>query len=574
MHPVFRTASWHRDSAPWPRAWVLAAVVLMAGCGPQNVRDQMPAASAEEAARNAVLIEPGPPPPDLAAPSDAVILERLRRRAAQRRAAARLRLDDQASLYQDVWHRLRTGFRLPRVQHRSIDAELRWYASRPDYIQRTTDRARLYLAYIVREAQRRRLPLELALLPVVESAFQPYARSPAGAMGLWQFIRSTGRIYGLHQSHWYDGRRDVLASTRAAFDYLQKLHRDMDGDWLLAIASYNTGEGNVMRAIARNRARGKPTDFFSLRLPAETRAYVPRLLAISRLVATPEAFGITLDPIDDEPYFRRVDVGGQISLAKAAEMAGISLNEMMLLNPGFMRHATDPAGPHHLLVPAESEAAFRQSLAALPADERMLWATHQVSRGETLTAIARRYGVSVASLREANAVDGTALEVGQELKVPGSMDSEAMASLSPEVRAGMRRAQRNEKRRVYRVRRGDSLWSIARKHRVRVSTLMRWNGLNKRSVIRPGQRLVIWQAGSGASAATRASRKPRKPEEHVVRSGDNLWNIARRYKISTDDLARWNGIRKSDILRVGQKLRLSPPASARRIPTRAPSDRA
>jgi membrane-bound lytic murein transglycosylase D len=565
MIPDCRTASsaaGRRATAGGTTTLAVIAALLLSACAAQSVRDDEPPASAEDAARQAVLIEPGPPPPDLATPSDAVILERLRKRAAERRAAAaRLRLDAGDDRYVDVWARLRSGFRLPRVEHASIDAELRWYAARPDYIQRTTDRARLYLAYIVREAERRGLPLELALLPVVESAFQPYARSPAGAMGLWQFIRSTGRIYGLRQSHWYDGRRDLLASTRAAFDFLQKLHRELDNDWLLAVAAYNTGAGNVRRAMARNRARNRPTDFFSLRLPAETRAYVPRLLAIARLVANPGAYGITLDPIDDDPYFRRVDVGGQISLAKAAGMAGITLDELMLLNSGFMRHATDPAGPHYLLVPAESVPAFRQALAALPPAERMAWSTHSVSRGETLSGIAHRYNVSVDSLRAANEVNGTTLKVGQELRVPVGADQDVLASLSPEVRAGIRRAQRNERRRVHRVRRGDSLWSIARKHRVSVSKLMRWNGLGKRSVIRPGQKIVIWQAGPAPRPATAEN-----PSEYVVRSGDNLWNIARRYKLSTEDLARWNGIEKTAILRPGQKLRLAPPRSAARAP--------
>jgi membrane-bound lytic murein transglycosylase D len=540
---------------------VTALAFLLAGCATHaEVRDDPPPRSAADAARETVLIEPGPPPPDLATPSETVVLERLRKRAEERRAAAvRLRDSEAAPRYQDVWARIRAGFGLPRVEHRSIDAELRWYTKRPDYMQRTTDRARLYLAYIVHEAERRKLPLELALLPIVESAFQPYARSHAGAMGIWQFIGATGRRYGLRQTYWYDGRRDIVRATQAAFEYLERLYDVMDGDWLLAVAAYNTGEGKVRRARARNRARGKPTDFFSLRLPAETRAYVPRLLAISKMVGDPQAYGITLDPIDDEPYFRRVDIGSQIDLGRAAEMAGISYNEMMLLNPGFMRHATDPNGPHELLVPAESVPAFQQALAALPPEERMVWSMHEVASGDTLSGIAQHYGVSVESLRVANGMDGHILQVGQELRVPGSLTPDELAELSPAVRAGIRRALRDRAPGgIYRVRRGDSLWTIARRHRVSLSKLMRRNGLGKKSVLRPGQKLVIpGRHITPARAITPVAGPP--PNVYVVRSGDSLWTIARRYRLSTDELARWNGIDKGATLYPGQTLRLSPP---------------
>jgi membrane-bound lytic murein transglycosylase D len=558
-----------RHGANSRAAAATALAFLLCGCATQaeEVREDVPARSAEEAARETVLIEPGPPPPDLASPSDAVVLERLRKRAEERRAAAtRLREEVAVPRYQDVWARIRAGFGLPHAEHRRIDAELRWYSKRPDYMQRTTDRARLYLAYIAHEAERRELPMELALLPIVESAFQPYARSPAGAMGIWQFMGATGRRYGLRQTAWYDGRRDIVRATRAAFDYLERLHDVMDGDWLLAVAAYNTGEGNVRRARARNRARGKPTDFFSLRLPAETRAYVPRLLAISRLVGDPQAHGITLDPIDDEPYFRRVDVGGQIDLGRAAEMAGVSYNEMMLLNPGFMRHATDPNGPHELLVPAEAVPAFQQALAVLPPEERMVWSMHEVAHGDTLSGIAHRYGVSVESLRAANGMDGHLLQVGQELRVPGSHTPDELAALSPAVRAGIQRAlEARAPGGVYRVRRGDSLWTISRRHRVSLSRLMRRNGLSRKSVLRPGQKLVIPGRRSAAAHAMTPTTGPR-PGVHVVRFGDSLWTISRRYRISTDDLARWNRIDKNAILHPGQTLRLSPPPTTAAAP--------
>jgi len=553
-------------------AAALTAITLLTGCEPQNVRPQQATPSAREAAAQVVLVEPGPPPPDMVSPSDAVVLERLRMRAAARRAqAAKLRLDGGTGQYVDIWAHIRSGMALPKVEHRAVRAEhravraeLAWYAKRPDYIQRTTDRARLYLGYIVHEAKRRNLPLELSLLPVVESAFQPYARSPAGATGIWQFIRSTGRHYGLKQTAWSDARRDIVQSTRAAFDYLQKLHKDMDGDWLLAIAAYNAGEGNVRRAVRKNRARGKPIDFFSLSLPAETRAYVPRLLAFAKLVARPADYNIELDAIDDRPYFQQVPVDSQINLAKAAEMAGITLNELMLLNPAYMRDSTGPHGPHDLLVPVESVAAFRVALAATSPDQRIAWSSVQVVRGDTLSLIAERYSVSVHSLRDANDLRSSTIRIGQELRIPGAGPASAAPrqQLSAEVRAGMERARRNERRTTYRVRSGDSLWSIARKHNVSVARLRRWNGLHKRKVIRPGQKLVIWRYRAPAKSRTTSRASARVFTVHVVKSGDNLWTIARRYQLRSADLARWNGIKTTDILQPGQELRLSPPKSA------------
>jgi len=542
-------------------------VVALTACAQQPVQENTPVPSPGEGVERTVLVEPGLPPPDLATPGDTEILERLRARAAARRAAtARQHFDAGDRRHADVWARLRAGFALPAVDHRAVAAEIDWYASSFDYLQHTTDRARLYLAYIVQEAERRKLPLELALLPIVESAFQPYARSPAGAMGIWQFMRSTGRRFGLEQTGWYDARRDIVESTRAAFEYLERLHEHLDGDWLLAVAAYNAGEGTVARARRRNRARGKPVDFFSLSLPAETRSYVPRLLAIAALVRDPQRHGLTLDPIDDAVYFRSVDVGSQISLGKAAKMAGITLNEMMLLNPGFFRHATDPDGPHRLLLPAEAAQGFQQALAETDPSERMTWSIHTVASGESLSAIASRYRVSVDQLKRANAIQGTLLRVGQELEVPTMPATTVVGELSAEVRRGMERARISGQRRVYRVRRGDSLWAIARRSKLTVSQLMAWNGLGKRSVLRPGQKLVIWNAPSPSSVAASGNANA-DAAFYTVRRGDSLWEIARRHKLSTRDLAAWNALSISSLLRPGQKLRLSPPRSAGLIPS-------
>jgi membrane-bound lytic murein transglycosylase D len=264
---------------------------------------------------------------------------------------------------------------------------------------------------------------------VVESAFDPFARSPSLASGLWQFIPSTGRRYGLDQDWWQDERRDVLAATSAALDHLTELHDEFDGDWLLALAAYNAGAGSVRQAVERNQQAGRPTDFFHLDLRPETRAYVPKLLAIAQLAAEPERFGIELPAIPNAPYFVSVDAGGQIDLGVVADLAEISLAELRALNPEYKRSATAPGGSHALLVPATAEQRFHDALATLPASRRLRFVRHRVRRGDTLSAIARRYDVSLEDLRELNRIRGSLIRPGQELLVP--LRSEATASARP-----------------------------------------------------------------------------------------------------------------------------------------------
>jgi membrane-bound lytic murein transglycosylase D len=318
----------------------------------------------------------------------------------------------------DLLERMRAGFALPPVDDLRVRRQLDWYAARPDYLARCFERGRRYLHHIVQELEARNLPRELALLPVVESAFDPFAHSPRRASGLWQFIPSTGRHYGLEQDGWLDGRRDVRAATRAALDHLEDLHQQFEGDWLLALAGYNAGAGGVRRAIEKNLRRGRPTDFFHLDLLPETRAYVPKLLALAQLAAEPERFGIELPAIPDDPYFARVDVGGQIDLGVIAELAQISLDELRALNPQYKRWATAPEGPHELLVPAAAGPRMQEALASLPESRRLRYALHRVRRGDTLIAIAGRYGVPVEALRTTNRVRGSLIHPGQELLVP------------------------------------------------------------------------------------------------------------------------------------------------------------
>ncbi len=408
----------------------------------------------------------------------------------------------------DLWQRARMRFVMSVEDRPRLDREIAWFQRNQDYIDRVSDRARLYLHHIISEVERRDLPGELALLPVVESAYQPFAYSPARAAGIWQFIPSTARLYGLRYSWWYDGRRDVIESTRAALDYLEQLYTEFSGDWLLALAAYNSGSGNVRKAIRRNIRDGKPTDFWSLRLPRETRSYVPRLLAIRDIVARPDQYGLTLKPIPDTPYFAETRLDGQIDLALAAKMAKVSLDELYLLNPGFSRWATDPDGPHRLLLPVDAIPGFEQRLAELPADQRVRWHRHVIESGDTLGTIARKYRTSVSALKQANNLRGTTIRKGRSLMVPTASRSLADYRLSADMRRSMRRRIPGSGNKIiYRVRRGDSLWVISRRFEVSVNKLARWNGLPKSGVLRPGQKLVIWRGKAPAKAAKPAATK-------------------------------------------------------------------
>ncbi|HED17058.1 MAG TPA: lytic transglycosylase, partial [Gammaproteobacteria bacterium] len=267
---------------------------------------------------------------------------------------------------QDLWARLRSGYRLPDADHKRVGSHLQWYVKHPEYLNRVIDRAEPFMYFILDEIDKRNMPAEIALLPIVESAFQPFAYSHGRAAGIWQFIPGTGRMYGLKQDWWYDGRRDVIAATHAALDYLNALNKHFKGDWLLALAAYNSGQGTVDKAIRYNRKRKRPTDFWHLRLPKETRGYVPRLLAISNVFADPDQHGLQLRSLENKPQILIVSTGSQLDLALAADMAGIDLERLYKLNPGYNRWATDPAGPHQLVLPIANVEPFNIALASLP----------------------------------------------------------------------------------------------------------------------------------------------------------------------------------------------------------------
>jgi membrane-bound lytic murein transglycosylase D len=453
------------------------------------------------------------------------------------------------SQYADLFDRMRAGFKLEDVQRLAVDQQLNWFATHPDYLERAFGRAELYLYHIVTELEARGMPLEIALLPVVESAFEPYAYSRARASGLWQFIPGTGSRYGLKQDWWYDGRRDVVESTRAALDYLQSLHDEFNGDWLLAIAAYNCGEMAVERALDYNRARGRPLDFWSLRLPKETQAYVPKLLAMRRLVSDPEAYDVSISPIPNQPYFARVDTHGQIDLKIAAEIAGVTDEELYELNPAFHRWATDPSGPHYLLLPVDGAQVFTQNISQLGDEQRMHSQTYTVGRGDSVISVAKKFNTTPNVVREMNDLPAGPLTVGADLHVPSSSYSLPAKVLLAAARVdGRDRSARRPH--VHVVRRGDTMWSIARRTGMDVNKLAVMNGMQPGDPLRAGQRLRLSNSDSTARSASSGSRKV----TYVVRAGDTLTQIAKLFQVSVKEIMAWNGIGSRSAISAGQKL--------------------
>jgi membrane-bound lytic murein transglycosylase D len=398
-----------------------------------------------------------------------------------------------AGQYADLWDRLRAGFRLPQIDGSLVAAHTRRFAGDPDYLARICERASRYLHHIVGEVEKRNMPLEIALLPAIESAYHPHAHSRARAMGLWQFIAPTARHYGIRVDWWYDGRRDVLTSTRAALDYLQKLHDDFNGDWFLALAAYNAGEGGIRRRIGENRRHGRATGYQDLRLSLETRNYVPKLMAFVKIVSNPGAYGITLPSIPDAPYFAAVDAGSQIDLTVVSQLAGVPVADLRTINPAFNRIATPPDGPHQILVPANRKEALVDGLRNLPEDARVRWRRHHVRSGDTLGAIARQNGVSVQELQRANELRGTLIRAGRDLMIPISSQPFSLRAAQAAIPPAISPAPSSGRTKVeHRVREGETLWGIARHYDVHVVQLAEWNSISAVDPLHVEQKLEIW----------------------------------------------------------------------------------
>ena len=456
--------------------------------------------------------------------------------------------------HNDLLQRLREGFSISPIMNARVEAELNWYKRNPAYLDRVFNRAQRYLPYITDQLEERGLPLELALLPIVESAYDPFAYSHGRAAGLWQIIPGTASRFGIRQNWWYDGRRDVVDSTDGALKYLSYLHELMDEDWLLAIASYNSGEGNVLKAVKRNKSRSAPADFWNLSLSRETSSYVPKLMALVEIVRNPAAWGLTLPEVLHEPQFELADVGGQLDLALAAELAGLDLDALYGFNAGFNRWATDPAGPHRLLIPIAFADIFNEALAAVPLNERVRWRRHKVKNGETISEIAEQYQTTIASIRAANNLRGNTIRAGAFLVIPvSSKPLSAYGQSADARRAKTQNRQRSGVRVEHVAVSGESFWSIGQKYGVSAHQLAAWNGTAPRDTLSVGQKLIVW-TNKAAPPTTTGNTGTTRKLRYTVRNGDSLYLIANRFRITVNDLVRWNNIDKNKILRPGQRL--------------------
>jgi membrane-bound lytic murein transglycosylase D len=466
----------------------------------------------------------------------------------------------------NLWQVIRSGFRLPDLMNERVRAELNWYAHHPGYMERTATRAKPYLYYIVKAIQKRHMPTDIALLPFIESAYDPYADSGAQAVGLWQFIPSTARHFGIRINWWFDGRRDLVESTRSALDDLSDLHAQF-GSWLLALAAYNSGAGTVEYAIQENQRLGRPTHFWNLNLPNATEAYVPQLLAVRDIIAHPHRYGVKLPKIPDLPYLSVVKLKGQIDLGLAARLLGMSLHKLYLLNPGFNRWATDPMGPNRLLVPQDRLARFLAGLHRLGTRQLVAWVPYRVEPGNTLSGLALQFGTTIHQLRVKNQLDSNVIVAGRRILVPSSMNH-----LSQYVPFGAPTGQPTSVAMIptsgseYTVQPGDSLWTIAQRYHVSVTNLARWNHLNPAGWIRPGEHLELPGAVASDPAAVPAGGY------YTVAPGDSLWTIANRFGVPMAAIARWNHLSSASILQPGERLRLGgtvPPAPTSGIVSRA-----
>ncbi len=460
----------------------------------------------------------------------------------------------------DVWQRIRDQLTFDIPQNNRVIMQRNQYVKHPSYLTRVAKRAEPFLYYIVDELEKNNIPVELALLPVVESAFDPFAYSHGSASGMWQFVPSTGTRFGMKQNWWYDGRRDIVASTQGAIKYMTYLHRFFDGDWLLALAAYNSGEGRVQKAVRKNKILGKNTDFWSLDLPKETRAYVPKLLALVDIVKRPEQFNLKLYEIANKEVITQIDIKSQLDLAKAANLANLSLPELQRLNPGFNRWSTDPDGPHRLLLPKHKVAHFEQGLAKLSKDERLAWQRYKIKNGDNLAYIANKFHTSIDLIHQVNGINGNQIRAGKHLLIPVAAKSLDSYIFSQDQHIAKKQAKPQQGFKViHTVVAGDNLWDIGQHYKVSSRKIANWNGFAPRDTLKLGQKLVIWQKSNVSVKVSHQNIEQAimRNITYKVRSGDSFARIADKFNVLIRDIERWNSLSRNKYLQPGQRLKLS-----------------
>jgi membrane-bound lytic murein transglycosylase D len=447
--------------------------------------------------------------------------------------------------YDTVWDRIRDGFSLPQASNPAVDSQIRFYTSNKAYFYKVTQLSEPFLHYVASEMEANDMPMELALLPFIESSYNPTAASSAN-VGMWQFGAATGRSFGLTQNNWYDGRKDVVASTDAAIRLLKKLYAKFDNDWLLAVAAYNAGDGAIQQAIDKNRRAGKPIDFWSLPLNKTTQGYIPQLLALSKIVSDPNVYDFKLYPIADVPYFVKINVGSQINLVDVAQHGSVDVSLLKKLNAGYKGWLTDPTESRQLLVPVDAAATVKLKLDSLPQIASVKWQEYQVKKGDNLDAIAKKYGADANQIKTVNNLKTTNLTLGQRLQIPLSPASEKSSYTTAEKTIAEQSVPK-EKTDYYLVKLGDNLWSIAKSQNMSVETLTQLNNMNAKSALKPGQKLLV-------SAQIATNNNQSRKLNYTIKSGDTLGKIAAKYDVSVKQIMQWNKIKDEASIRPNQEL--------------------
>lgn len=460
--------------------------------------------------------------------------------------------------FDNLWDRIAAGLSLQdHFMRPEVENQLGNYANRQNYFDLVSQRAEPFLFAIVEEVERRDIPLELALLPMVESTFNPRARSGDNAVGLWQFLARTGASFGLQQDFWYDGRRDPLAATPAALDFLEELYGQFNEDWLLALAAYNTGGANLQRAIRRSGSTIETTNFWDLPLARETRSHVPRLLALARIISQPAEYGVELPAITNEAPITAVEIGSQIELEQVATLIDMDSNSLRALNPGYLQWATHPDSPQSVFVPVGKSDQLQSAIADLDPSEFVKWEHYRIEPGDTLSGIARKINTSVALLRTVNQIQGSQIIAGRDLLIPRglSLNDDRLASLQlPANRLPVSVPE------SYTVRRGDNLWTIARRFDLYSLDIAAWNGFDLDELLQPGQVLDFRFAEMESEDLLANQQETERDDNHyVVRRGDSPAKIASQLGISVQDVLRWNQLTEGEIIYPGQRVRISPP---------------
>ena len=461
----------------------------------------------------------------------------------------------------DLWRVIADRQEIIVENNPRIQSHIDWISQRPDYLASISKRAEPFLYLVVSELEKEEVPIEIALLPIVESDYYPFSYSHGTATGIWQFIPSTGRMYGLEEDWWHEDRRDVLASTKAAVRYLKDLNRMFDGDWLLSIAAYNAGPGMVQRAIDKNRNKGKRTDYWSLDLPKETEKYVPKLLALGKVLKNPERFNQKLIKIENKPYLEPINLESQFDLALIAQWTNLSIDEIYSFNPGLKRWATPEALPYTILLPVDVVGDFKEILTNQKNRPKVSWTRYKVKEGDSLSIIAQNFNTTINQIQSVNNINGSLIRANSYLIVPLARESEAYYSLSDVQREKSRlNATKNSDKLIYKVVSGDSLWKISRNFDVTVNDLVRWNKIVPTAPLSIGKELVILidaKEKTELAKITNTGIDINRKIVYTVRSGDNLSLIAQKYKVKVSQIRDWNDLNETDILQPGDKLTIT-----------------